>query len=159
MNIDTILNDFHQTNNIGEETINHIKNDPELRAALVNYFKQQHDREFAIKLLDTFIEIRKQPNGDMPAEDLMLASYILGLHGHIEDCLKIWEAKYADFDTYCGFDTQLVMFAGLHETIQFLETQTNDSAQKALEYIKEWFSPDPEELAEYFSPQTKLWFI
>ncbi|MBB6129537.1 hypothetical protein [Mucilaginibacter lappiensis] len=160
MNIDTILYDFHQTNCIGEETVNHINTDQDLRTRLLNYFRQKQDRAFALNLLDTFIGIRKQPRNNMPAEDLMLACYILGLHGQIEDCLKIWEAKSIDFDTHCGLDIQLVMFGGVNETINFLAAQTTDPAQEALKYIKRCSAcGDFDGLAEYFSPQTEPWFI
>jgi len=160
MNIDAIVHDFHQINNIGEETINHIKTNQDLRTGLLNYFRQHQDRVFAISLLDTLIGIRKQPNGVMPVEDLMLACYILGLHGQIEDCLKIWDTKRTDFDTYCGLDIQLMMFGGVNETINFLGTQTTGSALEALEYIRKCsVCGDFDGLAEYFSPQIMPWFI
>jgi phosphatidate phosphatase APP1 len=110
--------------------------------------------------LDKFIHIRQDPNGEMPAEDLMFACYILGLHNQIEDSLKIWEAKNADFDTYCGLDIQLVPFAGVKETIEFLKEQTSDEGKKAFEYVSNSSKcGDFDDLEDYFSKETMPWFI
>src|SRR5687768_6595881 len=116
MDIKAILDGFHKNKEISDEITDSIQIDNKLRIAFLNHFRQNNDREFALALLDTFISIRKDPNGEMPAENLMFACYILGLHNQIEDSLKIWEAKNVDFDTYCGLDIQLVPFAGVEET-------------------------------------------
>lgn len=160
MDIKTILDDFHKDKIISDETIDSIQNDDELRIAFVNHFRQHKDREFALALLDTFISIRQDPNGEMPAENLMFACYILGLHNQIEDSLKIWEAKNADFDTYCGLDIQLVPFAGVKETIAFLKTQTSEEGKKAFDYVSKCSEcGDFDELDEYFSKEALPWWI
>lgn len=38
----------------------------------------------------------------------------------IEDCALIWEAKTLDSDSYCAVDIQLVVFAGVDVTIDYL---------------------------------------
>ncbi|MEP6845037.1 MAG: hypothetical protein ABI861_03510 [Panacibacter sp.] len=160
MDIKTILENFYKDKTISEVEINTIKNDNKLRIELANYFRQNKDRDFALCLLDTFISIRQQPNGEMPAENLMLACYILGLHNQVEDCLKIWEAKNADFDTYCGLDIQLVPFAGVKETIEFLKGQTTIEGEKAFNYVSECSKcGDFDSLEEYFSKDALPWFI
>ena len=90
----------------------------------------------------------------------MLACYILGLHNQIEDCLKIWEAKYTDFDTYCGLDIQLVPFAGVNETIEFLKGQITKEGREAFNYVSDCKKAgDFEELEEYYSNDKLPWFI
>lgn len=159
MDIKTILENFHKGKKISEETIDSIQNDNELRRDLVNYFRQEKDRDFVINLLDTFISIR-QDDGDMPYEDLMLACYILGLHNQVEDSLKIWEAKNADFDTYCGLDIQLVPFAGVEKTIAFLKTQTTQEGKDAFDYVHKCAEcGDFNGLDEYFSLEKLPWFV
>ncbi len=161
MDIKTILEDFHKDKIISEETIDSIQNNKELKISLINYFSQHKDREFILTLLDTFIAIRQESiNGEMPATDLMFACYLLGLHNQIDDCLKIWEAKNADFDTYCGLDIQLVPFAGVKETIEFLSKQTTEEGKKAFEYVNKCSEcGDFDNLEVYFSKETLPWWI
>ncbi|MCK0471168.1 hypothetical protein MW695_07210 [Alkalihalobacillus sp. APA_J-10(15)] len=47
----------------------------------------------------------------------------------------LWAAKNIDFDTYCAFDIQLIIGAGLENTIAYLSEKNDDYSQKALEYI------------------------
>jgi len=160
MIINKILDSFHEERTINAETVNTIQNNKVLRKDLIDYFRQNQDREFALALLDKFISIRKSPDGVMPFEDLMLACYILGLHNHIEDCLKIWEAKTTDFDTYCGLDIQLIGFAGIKETIDFLKKQSAQTELDPLEYVTGCYKGgDFDDLAEYFSPNKSPWFL
>ena len=135
MDIDQIIKSFRLNNGFGQDEIEAVRSNQELRTALVAHFKTERDRPFALALLNTFIELRKDPENEIPIEDLMLAGFLLGAHGHVEDSLKIWEAKQVDFDTYCGLDIQLVAFAGVDKTISFLQTQTSDEAGEALKYI------------------------
>ncbi|RZJ36846.1 MAG: hypothetical protein EOO18_07025 [Chryseobacterium sp.] len=88
----------------------------------------------------------------------MLACYILGKHNQIKDCLKIWEAKRIDFDTFCYVDIQLVAFAGVQQTIEYLKTQTLEEAKQALEYVIECSEAgDFEDLETYFNETP--WFV
>ena len=160
MIINKILDSFRREGTINTETVNIIQNDKTLRKDLITYFRKNQDRKFALALLDEFISIRKSPEGIMPFEDLMLACYILGLHHHIEDCLKIWEAKITDFDTYCGLDIQLIGFAGIKETIDFLKRQSTKFDLDPFEYVTGCYNGgDFDNLAEYFSPNEFPWFI
>lgn len=156
----TLLSNFHRDQNISEDTITSIQTDSDLRIDLINYFKINKDRQFAIALLDRFIAIRLQPDGEMPFEDLMLASYILGLHGNIEDCLKIWDAKYADFDTYLGFDTGLMLFADSEKTLDFLKNQPDDNSKKAFAYLSDRLKgAGANELKGYYLNTALPWYV
>lgn len=160
MDISTILLNFGKDKIITEELIKAIQNDQAFRIAMLTYFRQHKDRTFATHLLGTFISIRKQPKGFMPADYLMLACYILGLHNHVEDSLMIWKAKIADFDTYCGLDIQLIVFAGVQETIQFLSEQHTEEGKEAFKYVSGCYeSGDFDDIETYFSAETIPWFI
>lgn len=166
MTIQEILDGFNYEKAIGPETIKALQEESELRKQLINHFRQKKDREFALALLNKFINIRASSSdaelseGAMSMEDLMLACYILGLHNQVADVLKIWEAKYVDFDTYCGVDIQLTVFAGVAETISFLRQQATAEALKALEYITKCADcGDFDSITEYFSPTQYPWFV
>ena len=161
MEVSTILQHFHTNSTISEEVVSLILDDDNnLCSKLIYHFYINKDRDFALSLLNKFISIRENPDGEMPAENLMLACYILGQHQQIEDCLKIWEAKNVDFDTYCGLDIQLVPFAGVSETMAYLKNQNSPESIKALEYVEGCSEcGDFDNLDEYFSKNKLPWFI
>lgn len=104
--------------------------------------------------------MRKSYDSDVSGDTIMLACYILGLHNEVEDCIAIWTAKNVDFDAYCYVDIQLAVFAGVKETISFLETQTTDDAVEALIYINKCkAAEDFDALGSYFNPQNMPWFV
>jgi hypothetical protein len=160
MNIQTILADFEKSQGISLAISNSIQNDEVLRIELQNYFRNFPNHYFASELLQTFITIRQTDNSAMPTKDLMYASYLLGLHQQIEDCLKIWEAKNLDFDTFAGFDIELVFFAGLEQTISFLQLQNDSEGQKAYQYLSNLAQNNQfENLNEYFSIKLIPWYV
>jgi hypothetical protein len=153
MNVEQLIQNVRSNKSLSKDEILAIRNDQQLRADLVNLFQTNPDRRITLALLNEFIELRKDPDSIIYIEELMLASFLVGMHGHVEDCLKVWEAKNADFDAYCGLDGELILFSGIDETISFLKSQTSDEAQKALEYVTGF---DAEEVSEYFS-KTPWW--
>ncbi|WP_062062907.1 hypothetical protein [Aquimarina longa] len=160
MNLDLILSDFEKTKDISDEILNLIQSQDELRKSLFDYFLTNKNREFALLLLDKFVEIRKKPEGGMPAEDLMFACYLLGMNNDIADSIKIWNAKRTDFDSLCAVDIQLVMFSGLNETKKFLKSQKTDDSIDALNYIIECEeSGDFDLLKDYFDKKSLPWFV
>ena len=157
MDTETLLENFKTRHSFSDNEISAIQTDRTLRAGLVNYFKVNRDRTFALALLDTFTELRKDPKNEVSIDDLMLAGFILGMHGQVEDSLKIWEAKRVDFDTYCGVDIQLVPFAGVDETVSFLQTQNDDEAKEALKYVLACSNAGNfDDLEEYYN-ETPWW--
>jgi len=163
MTIDNFLYELENSKPLSLETIDFVQNDREIGKLLVNHFKENKNRDLALKLLEKFSKIRNQPypnNYDIGSEALMLSAYILGLHQNIEDCLKIWNTKTIDFDTFCGFDIQLVVFAGVNRTIDYLKTINSDESQDALKYIEECkISGDFEDIENYFSENHSPWFV
>ena len=157
MDTETLIENFKTRHNFADNEISAIQTDKTLRGELVNHFKVNCDRTFALALLDTFIELRKDPKNEVSIDDLMLASFILGMHKQVEDSLKIWEAKRVDFDTYCGVDIQLVPFAGVDKTVSFLQTQNDDEAKEALKYVLACSKAgDFDDLEEYYN-ETPWW--
>lgn len=160
MNIEDILYHFKETNDISAATVATLEENKALREALIAQTRLNHNREFALTLLNKCIELRKDPDAMVTGDTIMLACYNLGLHNHIEDCLKVWEAKEIDFDTHCYIDIQLVVFAGVNATIDFLEKQPGDIATEALNYIRDCSNAgDFKDLVEYYDPNTYPWFL
>lgn len=159
MNITSILQKFQTSGILPGEVLTSIENDPVFRTDVVAYFRHEKNRTFAIQLLDELIDMRKGPSG-VSGDSLMLACYILGLHNEIEDCLKIWEAKMVDFDTYCYIDIQLVPFAGVDETIAYLQSQVSQEAKMAVEYLTTCKdNGEFNNLDAYFSHDILPWFV
>ncbi|OXA93109.1 hypothetical protein [Flavobacterium hercynium] len=163
MTVESFLEELQNNKPLSIATIDFIEDDEEIGKKLVVHFKNNPNRALALQFIQNLTAIRTQPYSnecEVSANSLMLASYILGLHKNVEDCLKIWEAKTIDFDTYCGLDIQLTVFAGVEETINFLKNQTDDISKKALEYIEICKSSgDFDYLEEYFSEDQIPWFI
>lgn len=160
MLIQEIFEPYQQYRVVSKAMVVALQTDGVLRKALVRYTKQYPDREFALALLNRFIELRRSGDLEITAEDLMLAAYNLALHNQIEDCLKIWEAKTVDFDTYCAVDIQLVPFAGVDVTMGYLKTQTSTEAQEALNYVTSCLSTGVfEYMDDYFGSDQLPWFI
>lgn len=138
--------------------INRLQTDDTTRKALFHYFKAHRHRDFALSLLKEFIALRKT-DYETSGEDLMFAGLLLGLHGHIEDCLILWEAKMTDFDMHCMFDTSLVLFGGITETIQFLEEHKSKEAKDALEFIRPIYQAGNFEDIEDYCNNPEPWFV
>jgi len=156
--IEVLLNACEKNNSVTKQALIDISVNAMLRKELVRYFKTSQHRQFTTVLLDGFTRLRKEPENEISIEDLMLACYLLGQHNQVEDCLKIWEVKETDFDSYCGIDIQLMMFAGVDKTIAFLESQTSELAQRALKYVKDCDrAGDFTELDVYFNEEP-WWF-
>jgi hypothetical protein len=149
-----------KSENVSKSFADLIENDRVFRKALYGYFIQYNNRDFALRLLEKFIKIRKEPSLSLSAESLMLACYIVGMHRQTEDCLKIWEAKQADFDTYCGLDIQLMAFNGVEQTLDFLKTQNTETSLKAYEYMSMCRDAhDFDNLESYFSSENLPYYI
>ena len=160
MNLQEIIKVFDETLEIGPEAIIEFQTNDELRKNLLGYFGSNENRKFALGLLNEFSKLRRSENGIASIEDLMLASYVLGQHKHIEDSFEIWKVKCIDFDTYCGVDVQLVVFMGVNKTKVYFETVGCTEANSALEYISKCDEcGDFDNLDEYFSQNKLPWFV
>nr|WP_294934845.1 hypothetical protein [uncultured Flavobacterium sp.] len=163
MSIDNLIAEFDRNKSFTTESIELIQTNNQIGKRLVQHFRKNKHRDFAVHLLEQLTEIRKQPypaGNEMDAATLMLSGYILGLHQNVEDSLKIWNTKMTDFDTLCGFDIQLVVFAGVENTVAYLKTQKSKEAEEALSYIDRCEkSGDFDDLEDYFSENELPWFI
>ncbi|MDQ0112426.1 hypothetical protein [Paenibacillus harenae] len=56
--------------------------------------------------------------------------------GCVEDSLLIWNAKMKDFDAGCYIDGELLMGAGLDETINYLTGVNTIRAKELIKYLQ-----------------------
>lgn len=75
-------------------------------------------------------------------EYLKTLCILLFTFGYPEDTLLIWNAKMKDFDAGCYIDGELLMGAGLNETIHFLQKLNTTKAKEILEYIEPYKTND-----------------
>ncbi|MEQ1796705.1 MAG: hypothetical protein ABL872_02065 [Lacibacter sp.] len=160
MDIFTLIDTFNNSGEISNVNAKQLQSDNEARVKLSIHIRENNNHAFAVCLLKTFIHLRRNPENKIGIEELMFASYLVTFHQKIEDCLLIWEAKTVDFDAYCGVDIQLVPFAGVKETIAFLENQKSEKSKKALEYVLNCNEAgDFDILEEYYSKEKIPWWV
>ena len=92
------------------------------------------DRELVRFLLTQ--EIQAHQLGPGYSDDLKFCAYPLFALGRLDDVELLWQAKSVSFDTFCGFDVQLLVGAGVEPTITYLHQNASDKALAAAEYIK-----------------------
>jgi hypothetical protein len=160
MHVENALGQFIADRHPTNDFLSLLEDDRDLRKDLANHFRHQPDRGLALALLAEMITCRNADAINITTETLMLGCYVLGLHQQVEDSLQVWNAKIADFDTFCGLDIQLALFAGADETITYLTKQDSEEAKKALEYILKCQKADDfDDLASYHDRNELPWYI
>jgi len=160
MNPETLIANYTDRQLFSHGDIEAIRSNPALRSGLCNYLRSEPHHDFAIALLKAFIILRQNQELSIGMEDLMLGAYLVGLHQQVEDCLLVWEAKQVDFDTYSGVDVQLIVFAGVQATFDFLEAQHTELTDKMLDYLRECRQAgDFDDLDDYFNPGSLPWWV
>jgi hypothetical protein len=136
--------------------------DPERRARLLREITPDQAAEqhalvrsiFAAEIDDR----RRQPGGDEYFENLYWCAYLLYLVGDPSDVPMMWQAKYLDFDTACGFDVQFMLGAGSTPTLEYLRGHGHEDIAAQLSTCPE-LADDLEEWAqfrrEYFYPASQ----
>jgi hypothetical protein len=119
-------------------------------------YRQRPNRTFARALLAqlsaNYVAAYSQ-SGAATTEGLRLAGYLIGLNQDVRDSLLLWRTKQFTFDTACKFDIQLVAFAGVQQTIAYLQTLADPEAAQAVVYLQQCnASGDFDNLADYLSP-------
>jgi len=160
MNPETLIETYTAKETFSPDIIDKLRSNPSLRLGLCNYLRTEPNHAFAVALLRKLIDLRKEAAPGVGIEDLMLGAYLVGLHGQVEDCLLVWDAKEVDFDAYSGVDVQLVVFAGIEATFDFLEAQHTDKSGEILAYLQDCRQAgDFDDLEDYFDPGNLPWWL
>ncbi len=122
---------------ISEDTTRLLQ-DPSFRESLLKELHgivNQSHAQLLREILTREMEYRRaEPTGDL-YENLYWAAFLLYRIGDLNDVLLLWRAKNLDFDTFCGFDIQFLVGAGVNSTIQYLHPSFDPEAWKAEAYI------------------------
>ena len=159
MTIQNIIDSFTDNRVLTDEQITSILSD--LRNETVKQIRHIGNRAFSIALLNKIIAKRKDSDSEIGSTDnIMYACYLVGLCGHLEDSILIWQAKKTDFDTYCGVDIQLVVFAGVSKTVLYLKTLKTEESAEAVTYLQEcWDAGDFDEIENYFLEEEEPYWL
>ena len=155
-----LIENFDLTGELDKEAIILTLRNNEIRKALFEFISECPNRSFAIAFAKKVIELRAMDAWaddyndyyTIYLNDLLYTAYLVSLHGQVQDAALIWQIKSVDFDAYCGFDIQMVVFAGIEKTLHYLQSEGTAEALQAIEYIKECeTSGDFRQLESYFS--------
>lgn len=83
-------------------------------------------------------------------DSIQLCSFMMFQLAHVEDVPLLWQAKQANYDTLLGLDIQLLVGAGVEETLHYLQQVSEGWAVEAASYIQQCQAGgDFEDLEEY----------
>ncbi|WP_420644016.1 hypothetical protein [Candidatus Leptofilum sp.] len=68
-------------------------------------------------------------------QSLHISTYLLAKYKNLENVFLFFEAKEANFDTYCGLDVENVFSAGVQKTIEYLKRSNNPVSIRILERV------------------------
>jgi hypothetical protein len=117
----------------GDKDINAAFRNDVLEA--LNRTLRDEDRRLILYLLDQEVRYHKSLPGGV-YESIKLCAYLLFRLGYVEDSLSIWHAKTTNFDTHCGVDVQLLVAAGVEETLAWLKLNDAPEALSAVGWIE-----------------------
>ncbi|CAL9519827.1 hypothetical protein SUDANB95_03777 [Actinosynnema sp. ALI-1.44] len=91
-------------------------------------------------------------------DEAELAGFLLASFREVSDVWLHWDIKHANFDTWCGYDVEYLVSAGLTETLEYLRASEHPERDAVLERLADvgevalatwwshkrtWFPADP----------------
>jgi len=102
----------------------------------LNHSVGSSDRALARYILR--LDIQSHGGGDWGMSDyIRLSAFLLYKIANVEDVPLLWEAKRANFDTFCGLDIQLLVGAGVDNTLGYLRDVDDEDSLAAAKYIED----------------------
>lgn len=141
--IEDIINEFNNTTFVRNDKFEKllIENQRPERLEFVNYIKNNQNVGLSRHLLRTAILYRKGVLGKCGCmcEDLLMFSYFASKNNEAFDFDLIMEAKLVDFDTWCGFDGEMIFYTlGYQATKDYLKANVEKFTQKTVDYFLEF---------------------
>ncbi len=141
--VEDIIYEFNNTKSVCSEKFEKllIDNQRPERLEFVDYIKNCQNVELSRYLLKTAILYRKGELGTCGCmcEDLLMFSFFTSKNVETTDFDLIMEAKEADFDTWCGFDGEMVFYTlGYQTTKDYLKANVEKFTQKTVSYFLEF---------------------
>lgn len=87
----------------------------------LQYCYTPDDKELIKFLLEQEVLNRRNAPFQGLSISLTLLSYLLATYREPEHVWLFEQAKYANFDTYCGYDSEFIFSAGIEATCDYLE--------------------------------------
>lgn len=152
--VNEIISEFSNNKTVSSTNFERLlidNNKPE-RNEFVGYIKNYQNIELSRYLLKTAIAYRKGKLGSCGCmcEDLLMFSFFASKNKEVADFNLILEAKLADFDTWCGFDGEMVFYTlGYQQTKDYIEANKDylianidDFTNKTADYFLESFDEE-----------------
>ena len=141
--VENILSEFENTKSVSNENFELllIDNQRTERSKFVGYIKNYQNIELSRYLLKKAIAYRKDELSTCSCmcEDLLMFSYFVSKNKETIDFDLIMEAKLSDFDTWCGFDGEMIFYTfGYQETKDYLKANVEKFTQKTVDYFLEF---------------------
>jgi hypothetical protein len=111
-----------------------------LRSAVLEQLQQAlvpADRALLCFILEQELLARGHAGGDEFFENLYWAGFLLSLVAQVDDVRLLWRAKTFDFDTWCGFDVQFLVGAGVSLTLSYLQSLSEEWAPTAWAHLEQ----------------------
>lgn len=141
--IQILLSDFQNNHKINSTDFEKLLLAQPLRDKFIDFIKNYTDERFSRYLLRQAIEFRKNGELEVLCEDLLMFSYFASKNKSTKDLDLIMEAKLADFDTWCGFDGEMIFYPlGYAETLNYLSQNQDKFGAKPVQYYHSAFSED-----------------
>ncbi len=113
-------------------------NNEEKRKEIVDFIKNYTHESFSRYLLKKAIAYRKGKIGTCGCmcEDLLMFSFFVSKNGTAIDFDLIMEAKNTDFDTWCGFDGEMIFYTfGFEKTRAYLKQNIDKFSENTVDYF------------------------
>lgn len=108
----------------------------------LQYDRRPEDRPLIEYLFDQEVERHtKEPYAGLH-QALDRAAYLLAAYHDPAHVLRVWHAKVANFDTYCGLDVRYLVAAGYEPTLAFLRQAADDPERQAIRGFLDLYDPD-----------------
>lgn len=149
-----LISEFEITKSVSSKNFEKllIDNQNPERLEFVGYIKNYQNIELSRYLLKTAIAYRKGELGSCGCmcEDLLMFSYFVSKNKDAKDLDLVMAAKVADFDTWCGFDGEMVFYTlGFHQTMDYIKAnrdrlikEIDGFTDKTADYFLDSFDED-----------------
>lgn len=125
------------------------------REYFIDYIRNYQNIDFSRYLLTYAILERQKEEAILRVEDLLMFSFFASKNHEAIDLELIIEARSTDFDTWCGFDGEMVFYPlGRSETLAYLHENRDKFPESTIEFYSDYTE---EYLAEIHS--RAFWYL
>ncbi|MPZ84223.1 MAG: hypothetical protein GEV28_29010 [Actinophytocola sp.] len=136
----------------------HVYDGNAVRRALVLWALQYDHGPADLPLLRWLVEQETRCRREAPYQGLgdeaELAGFLLASYREVADVWLHWALKRANFDTWCGYDEQYLVAAGVDVTLELVRAGDHPERDALLERLGELDEPDLEKWFEH----KRSWF-